>query len=302
MSTRPPRAVAGALLLLPLLAACGTSPSAPSSSSADQTTGDLIISPQNSDVVVGVDRLGIAILTKDKKPVDGATATLQIQGANGTFETRPLEWIGKGYGTIPVYLATARLPQTGQYRFVVEATLADGTRDSGSAMVNVSDKSAELPVGYNLRQVKADLHQPILGDPGVTIETIDTGVPPDGFHTATIQHGLDQHKPMVIYLGEPGRCVSQTCGPTVQVLEQIYPQYQDTMLFEHVEVHYPAQANTYSPIYAAFGLQSEPWVYFVNAQGVVSDRFEGFVTADELRTAADGTLAGRVPAVDLPIS
>ena len=106
---------------------------------------------------------------------------------------------------------------------------------------------------------------------------------------------------MVLYIGEPGRCVSQTCGPTVQVLEQIYPQYQDRILFEHIEVHYPAQANSFNPIYAAFGLTSEPWVYFVNSQGVVSDRFEGFVTADELRTAADGTLAGRVPAVDLPV-
>jgi hypothetical protein len=149
--------------------------------------------------------------------------------------------------------------------------------------------------------VKANLHQPILGDPGVTIETIDSGVPADAFHDATIQQGLDQHKPMVLYLGEPGRCVSQTCGPTVQVLQQIHPKYKDSILFEHIEVHYPAQANSFNPIYAAFGLTSEPWVYFVNAQGVVSDRFEGFVTADELQTAADGTLAGRVPAVDLAI-
>ena len=301
MSRRAPRAVAGALLVGLALAACGGS-AADRSSTAAAGSGDLNISPQNTDIVVGVDRLGIAILTKDKKPVDGATATLQIQGGGGTFETRPLEWIGRGYGTIPVYLATARLPQTGQYRLVVEATLADGTRDSGTAVVTVTDRSSELPVGYNLRQVKADLHQPILGDPGVTIDTIDSGVPPDGFHTATLQQGLDQHRPMVIYIGEPGRCVSQTCGPTVQVLEQIYPAYRDTMLFEHIEVHHPAQANTFSPIYAAFGLTSEPWVYFVNAQGVVSDRFEGFVTADELRSAADGTLAGRVPAVDLPAS
>ena len=304
MPTPFPRAVAGAVSAGLLLAACGSAASTDSTGSsggAQPGGGDLIIAPQNTDVLIGVNRLGIAILTKDKKPVDGATATLQIQGTGGTFETRPLEWIGRGYGTIPVYLTTAKLPQTGQYRFVVDATLADGTKDSGSAFVNVTDKSSELPVGYNLRQVKADLRQPILGDPGVTIETVDTGVPPDSFHDATIQQGLDQHKPMVLYIGEPGRCVSQTCGPTVQVLEQIYPKFRDAMLFEHIEVHYPAQANSFSPIYAAFGLTSEPGGYFVNAQGVVSDRFEGFVTADELQTAADGTLAGRVPAVDLAV-
>ena len=304
MSTRVLHAVAGAVAVGLLLAACGGTTSTPPATAGAQTAssgGDLIVSPQNTDVVVGVNRLGIALLTQDKKPIDGATATLQIQGNSGTFETRPLEWIGKGYGTIPVYLATARLPQTGQYRFAVDATLADGSRQSGWALVNVTDKSSELPVGHNLREVKADLHQPVLGDPGVTIETVDSGVPPDAFHDATIQQGLDQHKAMVLYIGEPGRCVSQSCGPTVQVLQQIFPKYRDSMLFEHIEVHYPAQANSFSPIYTAFGLTSEPWVYFINAQGVVSDRFEGFVTADELQSAADGTLAGHVPAVELTI-
>ena len=63
----------------------------------------------------------------------------------------------------------------------------------------------------------------------------------------------------------------------------------------------PASSEALNPIYLAFGLTSEPWLYFVNAGGVVADRFEGFVTPDQLRQAVDGTLAGRVPAVDLTL-
>jgi hypothetical protein len=47
-------------------------------------------------------------------------------------------------------------------------------------------------------------------------------------------------------------------------------------------------------------LKTDPWIYFVTRSGIVSDRFEGPVTVEELRGAADGTLAGRVPAVDIP--
>ncbi|HEX4578390.1 MAG TPA: hypothetical protein VH498_00160 [Candidatus Dormibacteraeota bacterium] len=54
-----------------------------------------------------------------------------------------------------------------------------------------------------------------------------------------------------------------------------------------------------NPAFRAFGLPSDPWVYFVNSAGVVTDRFEGPITLDELQGAAAGTLAGRVPAVQL---
>lgn len=39
----------------------------------------------------------------------------------------------------------------------------------------------------------------------------------------------------------------------------------------------------------------------VNSAGIISDRFEGPVTVSELKTAADGTLQGKVPAVDIAL-
>jgi len=83
------------------------------------------------------------------------------------------------------------------------------------------------------------------------------------------------------------------------VLESLFPQYSDRFWFEHIEVHDPASGDAYNPVYVGFGLQSEPWVYVVNSQGIVADRFEGPVTTDQLRAALDGTLAGKVPAVDV---
>jgi len=302
MNSRSVRAPAVACLSALALAACGESGGGSSPSpAAPPQAGSINVFPQNTALLVGVNRLSMALLDAHKQPILGAQATVDILDGSNVVETRQLAWIGDNYGPIPVYVGLARFAHTGDYRFLVHVTLSDGRQDSGLAVATVSDKAAELPVGHKVTEVKSDLRQQILGDPGVKITDIDSGVPPDSFHTETIAQGLAEHKPMVLFFGEPGRCPSQTCGPTDKVVEAIYPQYKDRMLFEHIEIHVPASGETLNPVYVAFGLTSEPWVYFVNADGVVTDRFEGGVTADELRSAADGTLAGKVPAVDLSL-
>jgi hypothetical protein len=292
-----------ALLLLPLgLAACG-SDSTGANTTAVATTDALMVSPQNSEYLIGINRVSLALFDQNRHPVSGAKASLEVQGdvtGGGTFETRPLEDIGPEYGGIPIYRTTAKFPQVGSYKFVVRAALADGSSLSGYAYVNATDRSREIPVGTTVPA----LRQPIMGDPGVTIEKIDSGVPPDSWHTATIADGLAQHKPMVLYFGEPGFCKSRTCGPTVQVVKEFEQQEGTAFLIEHIEDHFPAgpdETATINPTFAAFGLQTDPWIFFVNSQGVISDRFEGPVTVAELMSAAQGTLAGKVPAVDVSL-
>jgi hypothetical protein len=292
-----------ALLVVPVgVAACGSDDTnAPNAAVA--TTGLLTVSPQNSEYLIGINRVSLALFDHIRHPVSGARASLDVHGSVSggvTLETRPLEDIGPQYGGIPIYVTTAKFPEVGSYKFVVRAALADGSSISGEAIVNVTNKSREFPVGYTV----PPLRQPITGDPGVTIEKIDSGVPPDSWHTATIADGLAQHRPMVLYFGEPGFCQSRTCGPTVKVLQQFQQQAGASFLFEHIEDHFPAgpdQTSTTNPAFAAFGLQTEPWVFFVNSSGVISDRFEGPITVAELVSAAQGTLAGKVPAVDVSL-
>jgi len=268
-----------------------------------------MVDPQNSELLVGVDRFSVALFDQSMHPIVGARATVEVQKSSRdlshstgpTIETRPLQDVGAEYGGIPIYVGTVRLPDVGLYNFLIHATLKNGTSVTGHAFSTVGNKSKELPVGYQVPSLK----QPILGDPGVTIGQIDSGVPPDTWHTATIADGLAQHKPMVLYFGEPGFCKSRTCGPTVHVLQQLANDYGSRFLFEHIEDHFPAgpaETSKGNPVFDAFGLQTDPWIFFVNAAGIVSDRFEGPVTVEQLRTAADGTLVGHVPAVDISLA
>jgi len=159
----------------------------------------------------------------------------------------------------------------------------------------VTTRSPELPIGFKFPPLK----QPVAADVGGKLAMLDSGVPPDAWHTATVADGLAQHRPMIVYFGQPGRCASQTCGPTITVLQELCKTYCDKLLFEHIEVHFPASADGYNPAFTQMGFQSEPWVYFVNSNGIVADRYEGPVTLAQLQSSADGTLAGKVPAIDV---
>lgn len=274
-------------------AACGQGAGAQSGRSGG---ADLTVSPQNSTLLVGVDRISVALLDAHQQPVNNARVTLEIDGNGKPVASRPLDWIGPTYDNKPVYNGTARFAQSGTYTLVAHATLPDGSTHTGRADVTVTTHSPELPVGFNPPSVS----QRIVTDPNTRITDLDSGVPPDDWHTMTIAQALAAHRPMVLYFGEPGFCMSQVCGPVVGILKQLCTTYCDKLVFEHVEVRTPPGAEgPFNPAYVAFGLTSEPWIYFVNSAGVVADRFEGPVTVDELKGAADGTLAGRVPAVDV---
>ncbi len=263
------------------------------------TSGEIAVSPQNSSLTVGVDRVSVALLDAKQNPVSATNVTLQLLNPSGrAVATRPLTNVSSQYGGIPVYLGIVRFPDVGQYQYVVRGT-KDGSQISGHAFVTVSLHGQEAAVGAPAPPVS----QPILGDAGVTIAKIDSGVPPDTWHDATVAQGLAQHKPMALFFGDPAFCPSKTCGPTRDILEQLCQRFCGQLLFEHIETYYPAQPpGPNAPVnraFTAFGLQTDPWIYFVNASGIISDRYEGPVTLDQLTQSAQGTLAGSVPAVGL---
>jgi hypothetical protein len=285
--------------VLVFLAGCSTS--APATCAGAGCTApaqeNLNVQPQNSTLLVGVDRVSIALLDNRQSPVAATAVSVNILDPAGqSIGTRPLDNIAAVYGGIPVYVGIAHFPTAGQYEFVVTGRGAAGAVN-GHAFVRVASSGPEVAVGARVPA----LHQAVLTDPGVTIAMVDSGVPPDLWHDQTIAGALAAHKPMVLFFGQPGFCPSKTCGPTVAILKQLCTQYCSQFSFQHIETDFPASVNQVfnNPAFRAFGLPSDPWVYFVNANGVVTDRFEGPVTLAELQGAAAGTLAGRVPAVSL---
>jgi hypothetical protein len=282
------------------VAACDTATGcAGAACSSTPAAENLNVQPQNSTLLVGLNRISIALLDGRANPVAASDVSVQILDAAGRqLLVRPLENISAAYGGIPIYVGTAQFPSAGTYDYVVHGrTTASNAAVTGHAFVTVATTGPELAVGAHVPA----LQQAVLTDPGVTLSMVDSGVPPDTWHDTTIAQAVAAHKAMVLFFGQPGYCPSKTCGPTVAILKQLCAQFCSTMSFQHIETDFPASvAQVFNnPAFRAFGLQTDPWVYFVNSDGIIADRFEGPVTLDELQGAAEGTLAGHVPAVSL---
>lgn len=124
---------------------------------------------------------------------------------------------------------------------------------------------------------------------------IDSGNPPDDMHRVSIADALGRHTPTLIVFASPGFCTSAICGPEVKVVQSLEPAYQDRLTFIHVEIWTnfkpdPAKRQL-AQTALDWRLQTEPWIFLVDANGIIRDRFEGPTGADEVREGIDRLLA-----------
>ena len=80
------------------------------------------------------------------------------------------------------------------------------------------------------------------------------------------------------------------CGPVTAVVGDLYEQLGDRVRFIHLEPFDLGIARTegrlvFGPTAREWNLETEPWVFVVDASGRVAARFEGLVSAAELEPA-----------------
>jgi hypothetical protein len=94
----------------------------------------------------------------------------------------------------------------------------------------------------------------------------------------------------VIVFATPAFCTTAICGPTMETTKAIALDHPDVN-FVHVEVYEniddPQGELVEVEAVTEWGLQTEPWVFVVDAEGTVSARFEGTVGAAELERALE---------------
>lgn len=121
--------------------------------------------------------------------------------------------------------------------------------------------------------------------------------PDERLYRLSIADALQERKPFVVAFITPAFCTSAVCGPTLDVVKEVMPGYLPAVNFIHVEVYdltKPGELVTV-PAIQEWGLPSEPWVFVVDGQGKVAAKFEGAVSADELREALDSVSASASP-------
>ena len=312
-------APASAILLALVAAACtGGGDEGDSSVITPSTEGSQITAlVVNSELVVGENRFMIGLLSPENEEIIGAQVGFRFfklegeeQEPRGEAEATPVA-LEKSYtethedGTVEthsagesgVYVATVQFDEAGTWGVEITAS-ADGAPyvPVGTAFT-VLDEASTTAVG-----APAPRSETLTLDDVADVAEIDTSDPPiPEMHTMTIAEAVTSGRPSVIVFATPAYCVSRICGPTKDVVDDLFQQYGDRVNFVHVEPYdVPRVRRGECPNLGAcavsatveWGLLSEPWVFLVDADGNVAAKFEAVVTLDELKQALESLLTG----------
>ena len=306
-------AVGSTLLLIAcaiVLVACGGSQQ-PASSTAGPTLASIAGTPDASTVVTpnlivlgGTDfptgktiRIPFQVFQKDGKllkPDDGtaelylgATAT---SAAFGPYPVKLLSLTGKGVtfdradADSIMVAAEVPLPAAGAWTAVVTMKVA-GKTVAASNQFSVLPKEATPAIGAAAPAARTPTLKDVGGD-GTKISTaqpLDTTLLND-----SIPDLLAAKRPFVVAFATPRFCTSRICGPIVDIVKNVQRDLQGTdMAFVHAEIFTDLDPSKgAAPWVLAWALPTEPWIFVVNAQGVITAKFEGAVTQSELEAAA----------------
>lgn len=233
----------------------------------------------SSNLAVGRERLLVAIsgpdgarLASPDVPVD---VTVRPDGSNDAL-TVPATFMWAIPGHSGLYRAEVDFPSAGTWWVRV-------TPGTGPAL-------EEFPITVLSEPLTPAIGQAAPASDSATaadgpLETISTDTDPDPrFYEMSIAEAVTSGRPSVIVFATPKFCTTGVCGPTLDDIKDLAPSYPDVN-FLHVEVFTnldDPNALEVVPAVIEWGLPTEPWVFVVDADGLVVGRFEGVVARDEI--------------------
>ena len=124
------------------------------------------------------------------------------------------------------------------------------------------------------------------------LNEITSDIEPDlDLYNFTVKESIENSKPTLITFSTPGFCQTATCGPQVKIISDLNDKYRDKVNFIHVEIydnpHELALHFSKRRIAATvteWGVFTEPFTFIINEKGILSAKYEGFVTYDEIES------------------
>ncbi len=264
-----------------------------------------------TEAVVGPNRLPIGII-QDGSPVNDPDANVTLRFFNLTDDPNGTNSLGSATATyygagLPaaVYVANFDFPNAGNWGVEVTVERATMSEPSVSRLqLPVSERAIAPMVGDVA--IVADTLTPV--DVADTAELVSASKVNLALYQTNLRDALAAGRPIALLFATPGFCRTAVCGPSLTVFEDLQREYGDAIAFIHSEIYqYPfsesfAQQNEIfqqamregrnltdaerktgvSAAYYAWNLQSEPWLFLIDSNGIIVKRYEGGLTREEL--------------------
>lgn len=260
------------------LMACQTGAPASDVVTAEPSRFQLLIPA--TDFVVGQPRVPLVVFD-GPDPAQGVTSLLvtlfelQDQTATQVWEGVATEY--SDFET-PYWVFYPPIPTAGVWGLQTTIQLADGSQVVQQRSLEVKDiGSAPMP-----GSTPPAVSQPTLAtQPDIT--RLSSAEKPDpALYQMTIAEALRSGRPSVITFATPAFCQTRICAPVVNSVETVMQAHAGAINFLHVEIYADFQTLAVAEAVRAWGLDSEPWTFVLDAQGVVRARLAGPLAPSEL--------------------
>jgi hypothetical protein len=286
-------------------AACPTAPNPPDDLAGWGTPNEaptIIPVLINSLVVCGQNRVLFTLEDSGGRPIGAPDRTASI----GLFDLGrdPSNAIARVDGTfvwaiqdvVGIYVATVAIPEAGRYGAEVTTAASGATPVTLRLTFDVQPSSAVIKVGDHAPASRT----PILADVGGDASHISTDTDPDpAFYKTSVDQALAKQEPFALVFATPKFCKSAQCGPTLDRIKPFVAKYP-SVTFINVEpyklklidgtLEADLDANgelQTAPTTDEWHLLSEPTVYVVDRNGIVTANFELIFSDAELTAALD---------------
>jgi hypothetical protein len=295
MSRRTFLAVGGGAVLL---AACGGSKSGSADKPAAAGAGAKGLSAFRMEIEPYVSeapqRLAYILVKNGSQAFASGPATkLSIAPPGGDFgpavpATLHTEGLPPGRG---VYAIEPILSTPGNWRGKVQI---EGQPDADLAFP-VTANPDTLPIGASAmeRAVPSPTVANTMGTDPLCTRTNAKGDPaPCSFHQLALDSAIGQGKPVIAMFATPARCQSRYCGPVLDQLIALAPEFRDRITPIHTEIYKDLTSNNLVPATETWiGTTGEPWIFAMNGAGKVTGRLSGAFATDEIRALMQGAIA-----------
>jgi hypothetical protein len=170
-----------------------------------------------------------------------------------------------------VYSAQIPFPSEGEYKIVALIKEKGGWAKNSLGSLPVGEFEKIPEPGEKAPLIQTPTAKSVGGD----LAKISTRVPPDTQNKVNYADVLGK-EPILLLFTTPKFCQSRACGPVVDVAEQAQHEFEGKANFIHMEIYNDNDPSKgVRPQVRRFHLPTEPWLFAINREGVVSATIEG---------------------------
>jgi hypothetical protein len=240
-----------------------------------------VLAPSVSLLLPGKQRFGFGLFDRQRNQITDAPGAIYVaRGPNAKARgPYPAKWqslaVQKPYQSKTVatdpnaaktlYVSDVPFGKPGKY--VVLGVFRLDNRLVGAGTTIEVQKNSKVPQPGD-PAIKIDT--PTVESVGGDVSKIDTRDPHDDMHDVNFADALGK-RPIVLLFATPALCQSRTCGPVVDIEEQVkHTRPKSDTAYIHMEVYNNNKLEDgFRPQLLAYHLPAEPWLFAINRKGKV---------------------------------